>query len=105
MVGIFPRVCVWSVTVFLIFTNVYLVWEYVMLDQGVSVGLYVPVLCIATILYIFCVYLVGRDDINALVDFCTEFLMFRKCFQYGNSDFHRLRREQSHERCVGEVEL
>lgn len=66
MLSVYTRLFVWLLTLFLVFTNVYLIWEYMFFSQdGVATEVFAPVLCFLTLLYVSCVYYIGKDDVDA----------------------------------------
>ena len=68
MLGDISRLLLWILTIFLVFTNIYVVWEYLFLYQDTfTAELYIPVLCILTLFYVVAVYLVGKEDIDGFL--------------------------------------
>lgn len=66
MLSIHTRLLIWLLTLFLVFTNVYLIWEYMFFSQvTIPSSLFIPLLCLLTLLYIFCIYHVGKEDVDA----------------------------------------
>ena len=77
MLGIYARLFIWLITVFLVFTNVYLIWEYMFFSQNtLTAEVFIPVLIFLTLVYLFCIYHIGKDDVDAFGVSSASFVGF-----------------------------
>jgi hypothetical protein len=90
--SVHARIFIWTIPIFLVFTNVYLVWEHMFLEQDhISVIVFVPVLVFLTLMYLICLYLIGKDDLHGFGQYSFH------CLESGDKIHTPKRSKLSHE--------
>mmetsp|Transcript_15377 Transcript_15377/g.25595 ORF Transcript_15377/g.25595 Transcript_15377/m.25595 type:complete len:159 (-) Transcript_15377:66-542(-) len=66
VMSVYARVFIWAITLFLVFTNVYLIWEYMFFAQDrIAPQEFIPVLSLLSLLYLVCIYQIGKEDLES----------------------------------------